>query len=153
MAKEVVEGEGRINFNLLVCVHKNTWICYYQKKTDSRNEGVKGSQGCALAEPGGPCLPTFCSWATRKSSSFHTNHMLAPWILLVQSTGLHSIFLRAPPCSWMTSSSNFLHRNNTHVCWVPWILQVQSVGLPSIFLRVRPFSNQLNYVILFMGNL
>ena len=59
MAKEVVEGEGRINFNLLVCVHKNTWICYYQKKTDSRNEGVKGSQGCALAEPGGPCLPTF----------------------------------------------------------------------------------------------
>ena len=47
MAKEVVEGEGRINFNLLVCVHKNTWICYYQKKTDSRNEGVKVSQGLA----------------------------------------------------------------------------------------------------------
>ena len=33
-------------------------------------------QGCALAEPGGSMAPNFCSWATRKSKIFHTNHML-----------------------------------------------------------------------------
>ena len=31
--------------------------------------------GCVLAEPGDPLAPNFCSWATRKSYFFHTNHM------------------------------------------------------------------------------
>ena len=101
-----------------------------------------------------PLAPNFSPRMTRKTQIFHTNHMLGtPDFTVSEHSRLPSIFLRAQPCSWMTSSSNFLHRNNTHVCWVPWILQVQGVGLPSIFLRVRPFSNQLNYVILFMGNL
>ena len=38
---------------------------------------LKFKQGCALAEPGVPWrLTLICSWVTRKSEIFHTNHML-----------------------------------------------------------------------------
>ena len=39
-------------------------------------ESHEGLQGCALAKPGGPWVPNFRSWATRKSQIFRTNHML-----------------------------------------------------------------------------
>ena len=44
-----------------------------------------------------PEVPNFCSWATRKSYLFHTNHMLGACISQGQSSGLPSIFLRAQP--------------------------------------------------------
>ena len=32
-------------------------------------------QGCAVTESSGPLAPNFCSWASRKSWIFYTNHM------------------------------------------------------------------------------
>ena len=40
--------------------------------------------------------PNLCSWATRKSQIFHTNHMLGTLVLQFQSTGLPSIFSLVP---------------------------------------------------------
>ena len=65
MAKE--GGRGRGGDNKLIVESLTFWyvstkthgFVTIKKKTDSRNEGIKGNQGCALAEPGGPCRPTF----------------------------------------------------------------------------------------------
>ena len=65
------------------------------KKTDSCNEGIKGSQGCALEEPGGPCLPIFALGRLENLRLFIQIICWHPGFGLVQSTGLHSIFLRA----------------------------------------------------------
>ena len=35
----------------------------------------------------------------------------------------------------MTSSSNFLHRNNAHVCWVPWTCRFRVLGSLQFFLE------------------
>ena len=65
--------------------HICIWIKYYYY------------QGCALAEPGGPWCLTFVPGRLENLSFFIEIICWAPWISLVQSTGLPSIFLRAQP--------------------------------------------------------
>ena len=66
--------------------------------------------------------PNLCSWATRKSQIFHTNHMLGTLVLQFQSTGLPSIFLTAQPCTvsciWPSESSLFLLTNIANTAWL-----------------------------------
>ena len=70
------------------------------------------TQGCALAEPGGPWGLTFALGATRKSSFFIQIICWEPLILQFQSTGLPSIFLRTQPwnCIVLTLLTFFFYR-------------------------------------------
>ena len=56
---------------------------------------IKIAQGCALAVPGGPLVPNFCSQKIEDPRFLLEIICRAPWISQVQSTGLPSIFLRA----------------------------------------------------------
>ena len=69
-----------------------TWIGLDRIKPLNLNS----SSGLCSSRARWPLVPNFCSWATRKSQIFHTNHMLGQ----VQSTGHPLIFLRAQPCSY-----------------------------------------------------
>ena len=50
--------------------HESSCPCYY-----SQIEGL-GLPGPCSSRARWPLAPNFCSWATRKSQIFHTNHML-----------------------------------------------------------------------------
>ena len=63
-----------------------------------RSTNWKVSQGCALAEPGGPWRLAFAPGQLENLRFFIQIICWAPLILQFQSIGLPSIFLRAQPC-------------------------------------------------------
>ena len=92
------EGENKLIIESLTLQYVSTkthGFVTLKKKTGSRNKGNKDNQGCALAEPIGPWHPTFALGQIENLRFFIQIICWAPWILLVQSTGLPSIFLRA----------------------------------------------------------
>ena len=69
---------------------------------------LKGKQGCALAEPGGPWRLTFVVGWLGNLCFFIQIVCWAHWISQVQSTGLPSIFLKAQPWVVAIGKSVFL---------------------------------------------
>ena len=78
-----------------------------------RTTGV--TQGCALAEPGGPWRLTFALRRLANLRFFIQIIRWAPWILQFQSTGLPSIFLRAQPW-WLYAIINLLVKKRQLKC-------------------------------------
>ena len=98
--KKKFEDKDLQNTKKSMKVAKELFADYVKEKKlrepEEKKELAETSRLCS-SRAQWPLAPNFCSWATRKSYFFHTNHMLGTRDFTGSEPGLPSIFLRAQP--------------------------------------------------------